>query len=208
MRATPAPTAPSESTATLARRLISEREERGAEIPRLVIQGGACHGQELRLETQGQPYRIGRSAACHLVVADDDMSREHAEIERRWDAVFMRDLGSKNGVLLGGERLSRERRLADGDVVVMGQTRFMLDDPRDRHLRQVQDGAAPTAAASPALADTHTAVRANRAAEAGGEQPLARPPGTGRARPMTMMVIAAVVLMGTIGLALSFLLAR
>lgn len=173
-------------------------------MPRLRIQGGACDGLELGLEKPGQPYRIGRSAGCHLVVADDDMSREHAAVERRWDGVFVRDLGSKNGVLLRGERLTGECRLADGDVVEMGQTRFVLDDPSDRYLRQVQDGMA-SAGLTKEPADTRTATRVSLS---GNGPERHGSPVRGRVRPLTLLVIAAVILVGTIGLALSFLLAR
>lgn len=196
-------TSPAESTATLARRLAADRDGQAGQVPRLVIEGGPCHGLALGLEKQGHAYRIGRSSGCHMVIADDDMSREHAEIERRWDGVFVRDLGSKNGVLLRGERLTGERRLADGDVVEMGQTRFHLDDPSDRHLRQVQDGTSPTPPKEPA--DTRTATRVSLP----GEAPERHSPHVvGRVRPMTLLVIAAVILVATIGLALSFLLAR
>jgi hypothetical protein len=186
--------------------LAADGDGQAGELPRLVIEGGPCHGLALGLEKQGHAYKIGRSSGCHMVIADDDMSREHAEIERRWDGVFVRDLGSKNGVLLGGERLAGERRLADGDVVEMGQTRFVLDDPNDRHLRQVQDGTAPIPS-GPAKepADTRTATRVCLP----GDAPERHSPRVvGRVRPFTLLVIAAVILVATIGLALSFLLAR
>lgn len=157
------------------------------------------------MENQGQPYRIGRSASCHLVVADDDMSREHAEVERRWDGVFLRDLDSKNGVLLDGQRMAGERRLTDGDVVEMGQTRLMLDDPRDRQLRRVQDGAPPAPSPQQELRETRTGIRSSDLLAVAS---TARPPAVGRVRPLTLLVIAAAILLGTIGLALSFLLAR
>lgn len=194
---------PAESTATLARRLAANGEGQAGEVPRLVIEGGPCDGGVLGLEKQGHAYRIGRSSGCHMVIADDDMSREHAEIERRWDGVFVRDLGSKNGVLLRGQRLTGERRLADGDVVEMGQTRFLLDDPTDRHLRRVQDGTAIPSPKEPA--DTRTATRVSLPGEA-PERHSSRV--VGRVRPLTLLVIAAVILVATIGLALSFLLAR
>jgi len=181
------------------------------------VQGGACAGRVLVLEHPGQAYRIGRSSGCHLTVADDDMSREHAEIERRWDGVFLRDLDSKNGVLLRGERLTGERRLVDGDVLLMGQTCFVFDDPEERLLRQMQEAQAYVMSAQPGasglmavdLADTRTSTRAEGL---GLRINPARPPRL-RARrdpvrPLTLLVIAAVILLGTIGLALSFLLAR
>lgn len=195
--------APAESTATLARRLAAAPDGHTPAVPRLMVQGGSFDGLALRLEKQGHPYRIGRSAGCQLVLADDDMSREHAEIEWRWDGVFVRDLGSKNGLLLRGERLTSERRLADGDVVEMGQTRFMLDDTSDRHLRQLQDGAGQ--ASGPQMADTHTAPRVSIVSS---EHISSQALRMAWVRPRALLVIAVVVLVATIGLALSFLLAR
>jgi hypothetical protein len=193
------PGALSDSTATLARRLASGLDGL-APVPRLVVQDHT--GMELRLERQSHSYRIGRSAGCDLVVADDDMSREHAEIEHRWDGVFVRDCASKNGVLVHGERLSGERRLADGDVVSMGRTLFVLDDPNDRHLRHVQDGASGPSSlqGKPDLADTNTAARSFN--------PGPRPQGatsiaSARIRPSTLLTISVVVLVGALGLALS-----
>ena len=37
-----------------------------------------------------------KPAATYLVVPDDDVSHEHAEFQRRWDGVFLRDLDSGN----------------------------------------------------------------------------------------------------------------
>ncbi|MGH8776466.1 MAG: FtsK/SpoIIIE domain-containing protein [Jiangellaceae bacterium] len=45
-------------------------------------------------------FRIGRSAAAEIRVADAEVSRFHAEIEVRWDGVTVRDLGSENGTML------------------------------------------------------------------------------------------------------------
>jgi pSer/pThr/pTyr-binding forkhead associated (FHA) protein len=215
-----------ESTATLARRLVSDLfgTSRPAEVARVVVRDGPGHGRELRLEVVGCRYQVGRGSGCNLVVPDDDISREHAEFERRWDGVFVRDLGSKNGVLLMGERLAGERRLSDGDVLSLGQTTFRLDDPEDRYLRQLQevearDGqtakegadAASSRDGRPgeaALFDTRTS---NQLVRPG---PVARPePGLVGHRkrsswhgPWALMVIAALALAATIALALSFIL--
>jgi pSer/pThr/pTyr-binding forkhead associated (FHA) protein len=69
-----------ESTATLARRLVSDLfgTSRPAEVAYLVVRDGPGQGRELRLEVMGCRYRVGRGAGCNLVVPDDDISREHA----------------------------------------------------------------------------------------------------------------------------------
>jgi len=216
-----------ESTATLARRLVSDLfgARRPGEVPRLVVTDGPARGHELHLDGVGRCYRIGRATGCNLVVADDDMSREHAEFERRWDGVFVRDLGSKNGVLCMGERLAAELRLSDGDVLRLGQTTLRLEDPEDRYLRQMQEaevragqaaGADPAASGGEGLANTHTSTQAvgegvvrRRSTQETRLGPTAAIEGGRRAlrhSPLALMVIAALVLAGTIVLALSFVL--
>lgn len=131
---------PAESTATLARRLVSDLfgGHGPAEVPRLHVEAGPAAGQTLALTAPGRLYRVGRAAHCDLIVADEDVSREHAGFERTWEGVVVRDLGSKNGVEVAGERLSGTRRVHDGAVVVLGDTRLRLDDPEERYLRRIQ----------------------------------------------------------------------
>ena len=224
-----------ESTATLARRLVSDRfgMSRPAEVARLVVTDGPAHGRELRLEVVGCRYRVGRGPGCNLVVPDDDISREHAEFERRWDGVFVRDLGSKNGVLLMGERLVGERRLSDGDVLRVGQTTFRLEDPEDRYLRQMEEVAEGAGQAAKAGAGAESAASADQASrvdkavipdthtssmpvssQAALPSPVASLQsgsiGRGLRSPrhasLALMVLAALVLVGAIALALSFIL--
>jgi pSer/pThr/pTyr-binding forkhead associated (FHA) protein len=219
-----------ESTATLARRLVSDLfgTSRPAEVARLVVGDGPGQGRELRLEVVGCRYLVGRGTGCNLVVPDDDISREHAEFERRWDGVFVRDLDSKNGVLLMGERLAGERRLSDGDVLRLGQTTFRLEDPEDRYLRQLQEvevlgcqtaqaspGAESTASVDPdrpagqtALLDTRTSNEVVLPSPVARSQsgPVGRGRRSPRHAPMALMVIAALVLVGALVLALSFIL--
>lgn len=198
-----------ESTATLARRLVSDLfgEWRPTEVPRLLVTGGPARGHDLHLEAVGCRYRVGRGTDCNLVVPDDDMSREHAEFERRWDGVFVRDLNSKNGVLYLGERLAAEQRLADGDVLRLGQTSLRLEDPEDRYLRQMEEvqaqacqpaqtspGAESAASVDPdgragraVLPDTRTSTRAavdSSSRRTSTEAAAARPVPSPQSRPV------------------------
>jgi pSer/pThr/pTyr-binding forkhead associated (FHA) protein len=133
----------SESTATLARRLVSDLfgSCRPAEVARLVVEGGPEHGRDLVLAEIGRVYAVGRAPSCALVLADEDVSREHAAFERRWSGVEVRDLGSKNGVEVDGARVEEAARLRDGQLVLVGNTRLRLEDPEDRYLRQMQQEA-------------------------------------------------------------------
>ncbi len=62
---------------------------------------------------------LGRSRGCDLRIGGGDASRRHAEIRGDADGFLLRDLGSTNGTLLNGERIS-EHRLAPGDRIEIG----------------------------------------------------------------------------------------
>jgi hypothetical protein len=63
---------------------------------------------------------IGRLADCTVVIADGNTSRHHAEVRRVGNAFMVADLGSTNGTFVNGERVTAERRLADGDAITVG----------------------------------------------------------------------------------------
>lgn len=68
---------------------------------------------------------IGRGRDNDIVLASDCVSRRHARIERRGEAMYIVDLASTNGTFLNEERNPvRERRLARGDQLRIGDTIF------------------------------------------------------------------------------------
>lgn len=65
----------------------------------------------------------GRASDNTIAFPDDaNVSRYHAEIERRSDGYWIIDLNSSNGTTVNGERLFGERPLNDGDSVAFGGT--------------------------------------------------------------------------------------
>jgi pSer/pThr/pTyr-binding forkhead associated (FHA) protein len=70
---------------------------------------------------KGPRLLIGRSGSCDLVLADSQISRQHAAIECEGTDFVLLDLGSANGTLVGhvGERVKRHV-LREGDVVRLG----------------------------------------------------------------------------------------
>jgi hypothetical protein len=62
---------------------------------------------------------IGRSSECQLVLADDTVSRRHAELHAHDGRWLLRDLGSSNGTWVNG-RLVIEAEVRPGDVVQLG----------------------------------------------------------------------------------------
>jgi pSer/pThr/pTyr-binding forkhead associated (FHA) protein len=143
-----------ESTATIARRLVSDLfGAGGGQVPELAAVAGWPSDQAspaaLRLSIPDRPYLVGRGEDCDLVLPSEEVSREHAVLVRRWEGIHIRDLGSKNGVRVGGRAITDETRLRDGDRIEIGPLELRLDDPEDRYLREMEsrDGipdAAPT----------------------------------------------------------------
>jgi len=135
---------PGESTATIARRLVSDLfgGRSAGEVARLIPIAGwpaeRAPPEPLRLAVPDRAYLIGRGESCDLVLPTDDVSREHAVIARRWDGVQIRDLGSKNGVRIAGQPIAGEHRLRDGDRVEIASFELRLDDPEDRYLRELE----------------------------------------------------------------------
>jgi len=74
--------------------------------------------QDLELSTGD--FVVGRSAECQLSIDDPLVSRKHAVFVVATDSVSVRDLGSRNGVLVGGQRISGEKTLTSGDRVTIG----------------------------------------------------------------------------------------
>ncbi len=73
---------------------------------------------------------IGRARSSDVFLPDQWLSRHHAAVEQRLGSYYLLDLGSKNGTLLNGERVTGDRRLRDGDVITLGEhlLTFSLED--------------------------------------------------------------------------------
>jgi signal transduction histidine kinase len=76
-------------------------------------------GYEQKFDVQKSLIRIGRHSANDLQIADDTVSRFHCEIVRRGNRFLVRDLQSKNGILVN-EVLLNEAILNDQDRIQVG----------------------------------------------------------------------------------------
>ena len=68
---------------------------------------------------------LGRSREADVRVADEGISRRHAEIRREDSEYWLVDLGSMNGTRVNGKRVDRER-LDDGDRITLGATEIVF----------------------------------------------------------------------------------
>lgn len=75
---------------------------------------------------------VGRAGDCDIVVDDSLASRRHVEVREEGGAFYCKDLGSRNGTLLNGERM-QESRLEPGDRLQIGGSvlRFEAEEVTD-----------------------------------------------------------------------------
>jgi pSer/pThr/pTyr-binding forkhead associated (FHA) protein len=126
-------------TATIARRLVDDlfAGGDGGDAPAIRVARGAP-AASLSLAVRGRPYVAGRAETCSLCLPVEEVSREHAAFVRNADGVIVRDLASKNGVVVNGAPIAGDHPLEDGDTVAIGPVTLRLDDPVARYLREVE----------------------------------------------------------------------
>lgn len=101
-------------------------------IPILTFIGGSQVGRRILLADDS--ITIGRSSEATIMIRDAGVSRLHMKIE--YDPVLhvyiATDLGSSNGTLLNGKKITRDV-FNEGDKIIIGQTllRFSWIDPID-----------------------------------------------------------------------------
>ena len=69
---------------------------------------------------------IGRSDECHVTIDDPAMSREHAMIVVTSEQVIVRDLGSRNGTRINGQRVVGAIELHNGDRIRLGSQEILF----------------------------------------------------------------------------------
>ena len=72
------------------------------------------HGSQTEIPLKSSGLSIGRSVKNDIRLADERVSRHHCRLEVESSGVWVLDLGSANGTIVNGERVSR-RRLGPGD---------------------------------------------------------------------------------------------
>src|SRR5260221_6272981 len=110
--------------------------------PRVSTAEGPGKGKDLHLDEPGRAYVIGRGKDLDLVLDDVDASRRHVEVVRRADKVIVRDLGSKNGATLGGQRLDGQGRVWKKDEeLCVGSNKFTFRYPALEALGELERAA-------------------------------------------------------------------
>ncbi|MEQ8209520.1 MAG: FHA domain-containing protein [Lacipirellulaceae bacterium] len=90
----------------------------------LKVLAGAKKGAKIVVKKS--EFTIGRSQECHLCVGSTSISRKHCMISRGENRVTVKDLGSRNGTLVNGQKTEGEVELKAGDELVVGPLKFQV----------------------------------------------------------------------------------
>lgn len=89
----------------------------------LITRDGSTWADVVRL-IPGESATVGRAPTNTIVLKDERASRNHAEIFFAQGAWKLRDLDSRNGTLVSGERLSTDHPLEAGDILQIGNSQL------------------------------------------------------------------------------------
>jgi hypothetical protein len=116
-------------------------------------------GEPFKLDAKIASIVLGRDQDAHVKIPSLKASRRHAELRWKDGRVLVRDLGSRNGTWVEGERVDKQRVLEDGETMRLGDMtltyRFLVpgeelrtsDGPADTVVDEVANDA--VAAATP-----------------------------------------------------------
>jgi predicted component of type VI protein secretion system len=136
--------------------------------------------------TAGEPIRldkpvllIGRNPDCDVVLTESrKVSRNHCLIACVDDKLFVRDLGSTNGVWINGHRVEREGRIRAGDELSIADLKYAVRQV-DRNGTAKTDRAGEPAPRHPVSSESEAGGRRVRkvgvSPQLDGDQPVAIP---------------------------------
>lgn len=110
--------------------MIFGRKEPGGWAPAglyLAVIQGPDMGKIFSLGGEQQGFTIGRKMTNNIYLTDINASREHARVELREGDLFLKDLESRNGTFVNGERIE-ERQIGAGDLIQIGENVIQIEE--------------------------------------------------------------------------------
>lgn len=86
-------------------------------------------GESFHHKITSNNTKLGKSPENDIVVADPAVSAFHATLEAGTNGFNIRDVGSRNGILVAGQRIEGARLLKDGDVIWLGRSKLVFSLP-------------------------------------------------------------------------------
>jgi hypothetical protein len=80
-----------------------------------------------RVDLSGRKVTVGRLPECTICIDDSNISRNHAEVKAGASGYLVTDLGSTNGTMVNGVKITGEQALRDGDIISFGSTHVRFE---------------------------------------------------------------------------------
>ncbi len=74
----------------------------------------------------GREITLGRSEGCSVKLDDSFVSGIHARVFMEGTELLITDLSSTNGTFVNSQRITKSRKLAVGDTIMVGQNQFVV----------------------------------------------------------------------------------
>ena len=130
------------------------------------------------IELTGEPISIGRSREADIPLLDDKVSRVHCGIRLSDGEFYLKDLKSRNGVFVNGQRVEDTVKLKVGDRIQVGSTVFVLESASNQ-----EDARKALGSVQNDMADGKGYTTISRKSSKTSPRPLPKPPPRKSRRP-------------------------
>ena len=97
-------------------------------------------GDRFTVPVETDSVVIGRSATADVSISDRFLSRRHARLYRDGDDWLIEDLGSRNGTLVNGVKISAPTSVGPGDVIGISASIVEVSSADTRRIESIDDG--------------------------------------------------------------------
>lgn len=102
-----------------------ESEEPGEPDEKVRLTLGGMNSDDVRIVEFSDKATLGRRSTNNVVISDNAVSGEHCRLTYSDGKVIIEDMGSTNGTVLNGEKVTVSE-IKNGDVLILGKTKYKI----------------------------------------------------------------------------------
>lgn len=102
-----------------------EAEEPGEPDEKVRLTLGGMNSDDVRIVEFSDKATLGRRSTNSVVISDNAVSGEHCRLTYSDGKVIVEDMGSTNGTILNGEKITVSE-IKNGDVLILGKTKYKI----------------------------------------------------------------------------------
>ena len=102
-----------------------DSEEPGEPDEKVRLTLGGMNSDDVRIVEFSDKATLGRRSTNSVVISDNAVSGEHCRLTYSDGKVIVEDMGSTNGTILNGEKITVSE-IKNGDVLILGKTKYKI----------------------------------------------------------------------------------